>query len=160
MAWSRILIDVTSSNTRWLSRLRYDGVYCSDCMQFSSIHRSTRKRKRTRNGIRTETTTNPSPFHEKLCNRLDSTRLFTTLSGNRLQKTPNFSTRQWTSKPGLQNILTAPKQKGKIPSTIVLDMALNNLMMRLQHRWSFADTKYLIITIAPRFTLARNESTW
>ena len=31
-------IDVTSSNTRQLSCFRYEGVYCSDCIQFFSSH--------------------------------------------------------------------------------------------------------------------------
>ena len=38
----------------------------------------------------------------------------------------------WHSQLELYNIPIASLQKGKIPPTSVLDMALNNLMMRLQ----------------------------
>ena len=39
---------------------------------------------------------------------------------------------QWPSQLGLQNTLTASLQRGKLPPTNVLDMTLNNLMVRLQ----------------------------
>ena len=38
----------------------------------------------------------------------------------------------WTSRLELQNTLTASLQKGKTPPKSVLDMTLNNLMVRLQ----------------------------
>ena len=47
-----------------------------------------------------------------------------------------------------------------LPPTRVLDMTLNNLMVRFQECWSFGKTEYHIIAIAPRSTLARSGSTW
>ena len=42
----------------------------------------------------------------------------------------------------------------------VLDMTLNNLMVRFQWCCSFGDAEHPFITIAPRSSLARNGSTW
>ena len=46
------------------------------------------------------------------------------------------------------------------PLTSVLDMTLNNLMVRFQQCWSFGNVEYPFIAIAPRSTLARSGSTW
>ena len=43
-------------------------------------------------------------------------------------------------------------------STSVLDMILNNQMVRFQYCWGFAE--YPFIAIAPKFTLTLNGSTW
>ena len=45
-----------------------------------------------------------------------------------------------SSRPGLQNTPTAPLPRGKPPPPMsVLDMTLNNLMVRSQLRWSFRE---------------------
>ena len=43
-----------------------------------------------------------------------------------------ISKKMWPSFLGLQKIPTDSLQRGKIPATSVLDMTLNNLMVRLQ----------------------------
>ena len=43
------------------------------------------------------------------------------------------------SRLGLQNTLTAHLQRGKNAPTIVLDMTLNNLIVRFQQCWSFGE---------------------
>ena len=50
------------------------------------------------------------------------------------KKDPSRSDKGMTlpSWPGLLNTLTASLQRGKTPSTIFLDMTLNNLMVRFQ----------------------------
>ena len=50
--------------------------------------------------------------------------------------------------------------RGVTPPTSVLDMTLNNLMVRFQQCWSFGNAEYPFIAIAPRSTLARSGSTW
>ena len=40
---------------------------------------------------------------------------------------------------GLQNRTTASLKRGKTPQTSVLDMTLNNLMVRFQQCWSFGE---------------------
>ena len=47
-----------------------------------------------------------------------------------------------------------------LPTMSVLDMTLNNLMVRFQWCWSFGGCKQPFIAIAPRSTLAQNGSTW
>ena len=47
-------------------------------------------------------------------------------------RTHTHTSTQWPSRLGLQNTLTASLQRGKTPSTSVLDLTLNNLMVRLQ----------------------------
>ena len=47
-----------------------------------------------------------------------------------------------------------------LPSTSVLDMTLNILMVRFQWWWSFEECGYPFIAIAPRSTLAQRGSTW
>ena len=43
------------------------------------------------------------------------------------------------SRLGLKNTPTASLQRGKTPPTSVLDMTLNNLMVRFQQCWSFGE---------------------
>ena len=52
---------------------------------------------------------------------------------------------------GLMNTLTAPLQMGKIPPTptCVLNMTLNNLMVRFQWCWSFWNAEHSFIAITP-----------
>ena len=45
-----------------------------------------------------------------------------------------------------------------LPPTSVLDMALDNMIVRLQP-WRFGECGVLVITIAPRSTLARSGNT-
>ena len=62
------------------------------------------------------------------------------------------------SQLGLKNTLIAPLQRGKTPPiTCVLNMTLNNLMVRFQQCWNFAE--YPFIAIAPRSTLSQCGST-
>ena len=69
------------------------------------------------------------------------------------EKTPkNFCPVGW--------IHTAYLQKGKIPSTSVLDMILNNLMVRLEWCWSFGECRVPFIGIVPRSALVWSGSTW
>ena len=46
------------------------------------------------------------------------------------------------------------------PLTSVLDMTLNNLMVRFQQCWALGNAEYPFIAIAPRSTLAQSGSTW
>ena len=53
-----------------------------------------------------------------------------------------FQSNKYNSLPsqlGLQNTLTAPLKRGKTPLMSVLDMTLNNLMVRIQQCWSFGE---------------------
>ena len=55
----------------------------------------------------------------------------------------------WPNQLGLQNALTASLQRGKTPPTSVLDMTLNNLMVRAK---ALGNVEYPFIAIAPCFT--------
>ena len=59
---------------------------------------------------------------------------------------------------GLWNAMTASLQRGKTLPTSILQMTLNNLMVRFQLRWSFWYEVYSFITVVPRSTLARSGS--
>ena len=47
----------------------------------------------------------------------------------------------------------------KTPLTSVLDMTVNNMMVRFQKCWSLGNAEYPFIAITPMSTLARNGST-
>ena len=50
--------------------------------------------------------------------------------------------------------------EGYDPPMSVLDMTLNNLMVRFWSAGALANTEYTFIAIAPRSTLARSGSIW
>ena len=79
-----------------------------------------------------------------------------------VEKTIITSTINWPNQPGLQNTLTAFRQRGKTPPP--------QQVTKLRHRtiwwWSFSNAgdlrnvEYSFIVIAPRSTLIRCSSTW
>ena len=65
--------------------------------------------------------------------------LFTNHNMTACQSTRGHQKRTLLSRLGLQNTLTAPLLRGKTPTTSVLDMTLNDLMVRFQQCWIFGE---------------------
>ena len=67
----------------------------------------------------------------------------------------------WPNRLELQNTTTASLQMGETSLASSLDMTLNNLIVRLYSNGGYLENaEYPFIAMAPRFTLACNDSTW
>ena len=62
----------------------------------------------------------------------------------------------WPSRLGLQNVTTTSPPRGKTPTTSDLDMALDNLRVRLRNARVRGNAENPFIPIAPESTLAQS----